>query len=676
MKSWSFTKLILKRWDFYQLKHLKEAKKNNNIIIALDNSRRLLGYLLFSTNLRGRFIYIVHLCVNDEHRKKGIAKILLNYLIFNTKDDYRGIRVTCRVDYEATSVWEKLGFVYVHEKPGRSKKGTLLYVWWRDYNHPDLFTVDTDETKMKVVLDSNIVYDLMCPISKKTQNSHTLFSDWLVEDVEYFITDQLKNDVSHSDNEHQRKSSANFISNFKTIRSSREYYDVVISDLKTIYNKKLLSAREESDIRHLTYTITSDANYFLTKDSGIIKYANKILSKYSLPILRPEEFIIKFSSLQNDEDYQPYRLAGTRYEIKLANLAEMEDIATIFFNPKFEKKREFNSKNLELVQDNATKSFLISNPNEKIAYYIVQNEGQILNVKFLRYINNLKNITVLNQIIHDLIYLTIKLKKKIIIISEQFIDSTLSIILMKYSFIKLEDKFVRFVGEGDVKKNDILEYLKINIPTPNLYSAYESILFKYIKNDNNLFDIEKFLFPLKIIDTGLPCYIVPIQPHWAMNLFNVKVSEQDLFGGEETLLFNKENVYYRSAKPNILKNKGRILWYISKGSGKYLYSMSISASSYLNEVEIGKPKVLFSKHKRLGIYNWSDILTTANGDITNDIMAFSFDLTENFSHPININELRSIYKIEMGREFFFPQTPFKIDEKTYFKIYNIGMREI
>ncbi|MDR3627424.1 MAG: GNAT family N-acetyltransferase [Ignavibacteriaceae bacterium] len=649
----------------------KESAEDEKIIIAIDKGTSVIGYLLFNINKHGNFIYITHLCVSTNYRNQGIAKLLFRSLIDKYEAKYRGVRVTCREDYFATKVWEKLGFTFVHEKPGRSKGGSVLFVWWFDFNHPDLFSVLDDNVKLKVVLDSNIVYDLMEPENCKTQNSYALLSDWLTEYVDYYVPDQLKNDISHHQNKITRLNSKIFIGNFKLLTSTHDNYFKISEEIKVIYNKST-NIREEADIRHITKTINSDASYFLTKDEGILRHSKEYIERYGLLVLKPEEFIIQFNSLINDTDYQPSRLCGTNIQKKAASIEELREIPSIFFQNSIEKKKEFENKLKSSLVDKRTKAFLIKDNDDKVIIYTIQETEEVLEIQFLRYIQNLKARTIINQILHDVIYLAREKHKKEICISEVFIDKELESILLKYSFIKVGQKYFKFIGDAKIPFSKIKEYLNSNIKNHLLFEQYSNILSPYISDKKYSFLIEKYLFPLKIVDSNIPCFIVPIKPHWAMNLFNVKISEQDLFGGDAQLLFNKENVYYRSAKSIILENNSRILWYISKGKNKSSDIMNISASSYLNEFEINKPKHLYAKYKRLGIYKWKDIMDTAKGVLENDIMSFSFDLTENFSRPINTIILNKIYNKYLGKNFFFPQQPYRISEEVYFEIYSNG----
>lgn len=115
------------------------------LIGAFAKKNRLIGYLLYAINLKGRFVYLVHLCVDETWRRKGVAVLLFDYFKNRTKSDFRGVRVRCRRDYDATRVWQKLGFAPVGETAGRSKRGSILTIWWFDYGHPDLFRQNYDQ---------------------------------------------------------------------------------------------------------------------------------------------------------------------------------------------------------------------------------------------------------------------------------------------------------------------------------------------------------------------------------------------------------------------------------------------------------------------------------------------------------------------------------------------------
>ena len=111
------------------------------------------------------------------------------------------------------------------------------------------------------------------------------------------------------------------------------------------------------------------------------------------------------------------------------------------------------------------------------------------------------------------------------------------------------------------------------------------------KSDINKFwQIESALWPGKLKDVGIPCFIVSIQPQWAQQLFDKGLADQDLFGAQIDLALNLEAVYYRSKiNSSGISAPARILWYVSenKAAGKKYHGIgSIKAYSRLEEVII------------------------------------------------------------------------------------------
>jgi hypothetical protein len=145
------------------------------------------------------------------------------------------------------------------------------------------------------------------------------------------------------------------------------------------------------------------------------------------------------------------------------------------------------------------------------------------------------------------------------------------------------------------------------------------------------------------------------------------MASQTLFGSKPNLIFQTENVYYRASRPKILTAPGRVLWYVSKSTGHYQGTMSIRACSYIDEVVIDKPKVLFSRFKRLGVYQWEDIYNVAHSDIEKEIMAFRFSNTE-LLNPIHKDDLQQIWKEELGTNFHI-QGPIRIPNKMFYRLY-------
>jgi hypothetical protein len=93
--------------------------------------------------------------------------------------------------------------------------------------------------------------------------------------------------------------------------------------------------------------------------------------------------------------------------------------------------------------------------------------------------------------------------------------------------------------------------------------------------------------------------------------------------------------------------------------------MAIRACSRIVEVVKGTPKPLFKRFRRLGVYEWSDVLGTA-GSIDNEIMAFRFDDSE-LLRPVPWDEFQPILKAHGVNTTF--QSPVAISSELFGKLY-------
>jgi hypothetical protein len=152
-------------------------------------------------------------------------------------------------------------------------------------------------------------------------------------------------------------------------------------------------------------------------------------------------------------------------------------------------------------------------------------------------------------------------------------------------------------------------------------------------------------------------------------LFDEHLARQTLFGADVELALNPESVYYRSARQRILDYPGRILWYVSS-KGNFDGTMAIRACSRIAEVCVGKPKPMFRRFQRLGVYEWRDVIETARGDIENNIMAIRFHDTE-LLNPVEWDVFQGILK-EHGVKTNL-ESPIRIPPAVFQAIYTLAL---
>ena len=183
-------------------------------------------------------------------------------------------------------------------------------------------------------------------------------------------------------------------------------------------------------------------------------------------------------------------------------------------------------------------------------------------------------------------------------------------------------------------------------------------------------EAEHLLWPAKILDCGIPSYIVPIRPGWASDLFDSGLANVRLCGADADLALNPESVYYRSARNGPSRPFGRILWYVSQVK-RDPETMRIRPCSRLADVVVGPAKDLYREFRRLGVYSWGDVLKTADGDPEGHIMEMRFDDNELFPSPVQWNDFQGILGRHGKRTNV--QSPVEIPEPALVDLYRRGL---
>lgn len=654
------------------------------IIGAFDNTNKFVGYLLYALNLKGSFAYIVHLCVDDKWRRQGIAYKLFDELIKRTKNDLKGIRVRCRRDYEATKVWQKLGFAPRHEIAGRSKQGSILTIWWYDHGLPSLFNLIHDhesESKVQVVIDANIFFEIQEPDSAKNIESKALLNDWLQENIELCLTEEIFTEINRHDLPKVRTKSRSFVSTFKMVSCTRQIFDAILKRLYEILSKPR-SERDESDCRQLAWAICSNSPFFITRDKRLLKKADRIYEVFGTQIWPPSLLIINQDSISRDADYQPARLTGSYLTTQRLIPDKIKFVEQLYCYSQKETKAKFRGRLYSCLADPQTidTKIIISKENLLGLFALDWRESNVLKIPIFRLSNNKLSPTLARHLLHNAIIKASRETRVLTIIDDPHISETVIDSLCDIGFVHKDGIWIK-ISLKSVDTTDNLTNLLLSLCHDfSNFSYHFQGLSNAIKkaaidqNNKELLRLEKILWPAKFTDLILDAFVIPIKPQWALHLFDPKLANQDLFGSEPALIFNVENAYYRSKVPRFPTAPARILWYVSKGGTNFHSTMAIRACSYSTEVIVDKPKIIYSRFRRLGIYKWKNVFEIAKHNINNDIMAFRFNNTELLDNPISLDQIKKIWQ-ERNKRTFFPITPTKIDNQMFFELYRMSQEK-
>ncbi|MBN4002910.1 N-acetyltransferase [Nostoc sp. LPT] len=641
------------------------------------------GYLLYGISRRCSRVKLTHLCVAQEWRGKGITKLLIQDLRKRTQHLY-GILASCRRDYHLDRMWAYLGFVPLHERPGKSKYGSILTEWWFDYGHSDLLTTlayQKTESRICVAIDANIFFDLVDDenFDEEGKESKVLIADWLKPELELCLTNEINNEISRNEDSKKRKKLREVTSKFTFLPCSQEEFDQACKAIRRFFPEDMKDS-DHSDLRQIARVISSSlkTSFFVTRDKRLLGIETDIYKEFNLLIIHPIDLIIRLDELRRETEYQPERLVGTDIEEKRIHSGDIDSIIDLFLdNPQGEKKSDFRKKIRQLLSNTEQfKCFTVGRQQEKPIALIVydRSENGELKIPVFRFRDSKLTPTVLRRCIFKCFSTAASEERQFTRISETYLEDITIAALQEDSFIKTEKGWLRANLAIMQNAADISSYI-FNICQESgkgyeKYFPFVEILAnqELLSKTELMADIERILYPAKIADAEIPTFIIPIQSWFAKDLFDKELASEVLWGSKEEIALKREVVYYCAKRA--MQAPGRILWYVSKsGTGKNSsYTLkAIRACSRLDEIVIGKPKELYRRFRRLGVFNFKDILQIADNDLNKDIMAVKFSDTELFKSPIILEDIKKM----LGRNISV-QSSSKITTENFKILYNIG----
>lgn len=653
-----------------------ERARAKQLLVALNDAGDCVGYLLWRRS-KGK-ASIIHLCAANQTRRQGCASALVRRLIELTKH-LRSIDLRCRRDYaEANRFWQRLGFCARDEIAGRSADGSELTCWRLDHGHPDLFST-VEPAKLDAGIDASVFFNLIEPPGLLSdEESRALLADWLQPLVRIRVSGELLNDINRGKDRQTRSARRVDAQLFDEMRCTADAFDTAKQKL-TPHFPDQKSEQDESDFRHLVRTLAAGVSVFVTRDEGLLAKTDDVYAAFGLSILRPAELIGRIDELVREREYQRLQVAGTNQVFcKRLSSASTIILDQIQASDRGERKAAIRDVVQScLAQPHKYSCWGWTNCDGKLLSFYVRESttNGIVRVPVFRVCSDWLAGTLARSVLTGLAYDVARTGGQGLLISDSNLDDAVHAACNDLGYLAVESGRFKLVLTDAATASDLSRTVISTAATADIKGSavdqLSSILASSaILNDPQLASqTEHVLWPAKITDSKIPCFIVPIRPDYAQHLFDENLARQMLIGAEPELALNPESVYYRAAKPAILSGPGRILWYVSN-KGKFDGTMRIRACSRIEEVAVDKPKTLFKRFRRLGVYEWSEVFATAKQDIDAPIMAVRFHDTELLERPVVWDDFQSILRKHDVKTNL--QSPAAIPQAAFNEIYSAG----
>jgi hypothetical protein len=610
---------------------------------------------------------VVHLCVDHRQRRRGAARALVDTLVRDVAG-LSAIRLSCREDYgAANALWARLGFVREAERPGRGADGKRLYTWRRQVSpQPSLFDRLNESRiagRRKVAIDANVFFDLH-ETTDRAEESRALLADWVDAEVALCITAELHNEIGRSGDAFRREQSRRRCADFIEIRALPAALKSALETVDAILPAPV-GVQDESDRRQLSHAIADGAWAFVTHDAALLEHADAVRSAAGIQVIRPLDLILQLHAGAEPLAYEPARLVGTRVTSAAPNSTEWGQIEARFLRcdegesrgawiarlrPVLSDPRRYTARTLRL-------------PDSPPLVLFAQDRGSagVLGLPVLRALSHPLTSTLLRRVLAEQLTVA-RDETRQLVTCEDGAPGLVDAALADLDFQRVGKAWLRAVVPGVVQADGLAKHI-LGVP------AEASVgLVRRPRTAEDVHAVERRLWPLKVAGLRVPCFAIPIQPHWAMELFDTRLAEARLFGATAPVALALENVYYSASRVSIPAGS-RILWYVSQQGSQVV--MEIRASSICGETAVGPATELFRKFRRLGVFRWDDVRAAAKGNAHGELRAYRFSHTERFRFPVTWGEVQQILLARTGHPNPIAG-PTPIDERAFFDIYERG----
>ena len=631
---------------------LQDALNCGDVLGARHNRDGLVGYLLYA-RYEDR-VRITHLCVAKAHRGTGLSERLFDALKDTCTTQYV-IRLNCRRDYDAHHLWPKLGFVPVDEKPGRSQEGKLLTCWeyrLKEDDQIDLFRQRVSDQAISVVIDAQILFHFGEPDSEESLPSKALLADYLDGQITLSLTDEILVEIDRHSDAIRRGRSRGLAGLYPSIPYDRDAASRHEAVLVSIFEPR--SPADRSDVRHLAKVAASDVRVLVTRDDGILKHSTEIRDLLDVEVISPIDLILRLHRQLDPRSYTASTISGQALAWRRASEGDLRELVTALQRPDESKGKYREMLQRYFARPDTYSVDVLVRGDKILGAKASTTNTRVLTVFFVRASRSPSQYLVEQFMVSDTLATCVAKDLHAMRLKRQGLSETLRAFLPDMGFEPTGSDYQRLCTTEPANYGEIPQLAKQYFPSS--FDAWGGL------------SREEVLLrcsPMPLADGEEKCFLVPIRPGYAMSLFDRRSAEADLFGGKSDILMRWENVYFRRKTHHmVLRPPARILWYES-GDTK-----AITANSQLLSVEIGTAKSLFTKRRRYGTLEWSDIFEMCDGDVDRELMTLTFSHTSSFRYPISLDSLRQME----GRKAVPLQSPRLIPYGQFLTIMNLGYR--
>lgn len=655
-----------------------EASRRGHLIGALDAEDRLEGYLLF--RVFRRRATLVHLYVSPQCRRRGAGRALLDSVCSRHRN-LIGLSVLYRVGGDAERFWARTGFTNVSQSQYRSADGEPLAQWVLTAGGAGPVD-DGGEAlpqRLAAAVDDDVFDRFLGPADGEgPRAARALMADWLQDRLAVQVTDELVSEMERPARRGRREEQRKWLKRLPRISASES---------KTVETLRLLrpflgpesGAKDRCRRRQLAQALSGEASLFATCDEDLLSASESVFDSFGLRIASPVEIVTRLGDFLEEAQCQPRHPLASTMQRRPLRSSQCPAVVRRFAADEENPGDLMSVLHRALEGDRDRSAWILQSERGEPAALCLEDRRfeNCLDIPIFRLSPGRLATTLAQRLLMEIAEQAEREQRWLVRLQEAPPLPGMLEVLEDAGFLREGESYLRarlsLISSRQGLAKQLQESSSRWAAGDNLSTAALHSLRRRVRrlDQRQAAELEHALKPLKLSDCGLPCYVVPIPAAWAAALFDPDLARQELFAEETCRSALCQGVYLRFGNGAALPTPARILWYV-RSSRLYSGARSIRACSRLEETERGTAESLYRRFRRLGTYQWKNVLQTARGNGKRNLTAFVFRDTELFRRPIDWSAAKSLLLERNGRVPAI-HSPLAIRESEFLEFYRLGM---
>ncbi|PSL53291.1 hypothetical protein B0I31_10981 [Saccharothrix carnea] len=519
--------------------------------------------------------------------------------------------------------------------------------------------------ELRAAAAPDVLRDLADP-QAHGHRSGLLVADHLAGRLQLVVTSSMRQEVTRLTSQSERLL-IEVIDSYPEVHADRAEVtstrDRILKEVRSQHPGYPDTPQEHDALDHVAHAAAAGLNVFLTWDTDLIAMLGPAVARVTgMVLMSPDHAVVHLDELANAESFLKEEVEGGELDREHADSPLDAELAAFVARHAGERRDELEERVHRLRNAGHTVELLHLDDGTAVALYAVVPDGEVWRVPLLRLADHRLADTLARHLLWSLRRRARAAGVALLDVSEPYLSRRVVQAADFESMTHADGHWYAPVVDVCGSSRDVAAAAARSLSLAGLGAP--PLLAPGV-SAHAAARLEQAWWPAKIIDSELPCFVVPIRTAFAFELFGYP---DGMTQRDTQLSLGREHVYYHSARNSVLTAPARILWLATgKGHG----SGHFFGTSKLDGLMVDTPRRLYEALSYYGVFGLKAVIGAANGQPTAEALRLSN--TEVFTHPVSVRRYEAMRsRLADGPSTFFSAR--RLNPRLFAEIYDTGTR--